>query len=132
MVSNSKATITKFSDWTKRESNARKIEKDLNIATSLVLIKAERVKFQMWRYRQNINWETLLMLFEESQQLEAQRKERQGQGQSTRNVIRKLRRVSKNADKVLNHYRELRRQMNPLGDGPSYRVDDPSVADFLN
>lgn len=131
MVANSKATITKFSDWTKRESDARKIEKDLNIATSLVLMKAERVKFQMWRYRQDLNWETLLMLYEESQRLDAQRKERQGQGQATRNVVRKLHKVQKQMNKVLNRYRELRRQMNPLGPGPSYRVDDPSVADFL-
>lgn len=132
MVSNSKATVTKFSDWTKRESDARKIEKDLNIATSLVLMKAERVKFQMWRYRQDLNWETLMMLYEESQQLDAERKERQGQGQPTRNVRRKMIRIQKQMNKVLNRYRELRRQMNPLGPGPSYRVDDPSVADFLN
>ena len=132
MVANSKASVTKFSDWTKRESDARKIEKDLNIATSLVLIRAERVKFQMWRYRQDLNWETLLMLFGEFQILDAERKERQGQGQSTRNVVRKLGRVSKQADKVLNRYRQLRTMMNPLGDGPSYRVDDPRVAEFLN
>jgi len=128
---NSKATVTKFGDWTKRESDARKIEKNLNIATSLVLMKAERVKFQMWRYRQDLNWETLKMLFEESQSLDAERKGRQGQGRATRNVIRKLVRVQKQVDKVLNRYRELRRMMNPLGDGPSYRVDDPSAADFL-
>ncbi len=132
MVANSKAMVTQFSDWTKREADARKIEKDLNVATSLVLIKAERVKFQMWRYRQDLNWETLLMLFEESQRLEAQRKERQGQGQATRNVRRKLSKVQKQMSKVLNRYRELRRQMNPLGPGPSYRVDDPNAADFLN
>ncbi len=132
MVANSKATVTQFSDWTKREADARKIEKDLNVATSLVLIKAERVKFQMWRYRQDLNWETLLMLYEESQQLEAQRKERQGQGQATRNVVRKLLKVQKRMSKVLNRYRELRRQMNPLGPGPSYRVDDPNAADFLS
>ncbi len=128
---NSKATVSQFSDWIKREANARKIEKSLNIATSLVLIKAERVKFQMWRYRQDLNWETLKMLFEEFQSLDAKRKERQGQGKPTRNMIRKLNRVGKQVDKVLNRYRELRRQMNPLGPGPSYRVDDPSVADFL-
>ncbi len=131
IVANSKATVAKFSDWTKREANARKMEKDLDIATSLVLIKAERVKFQMWRYRQDLNWETLKMLFEDSSSLEAERKGRQGQGQATRNVVRKLIRVQKQVNKVLNRYRELRRMMNPLGDGPSYRVDDPSAADFL-
>lgn len=131
IVANSKATVTQFSDWTKREADARKMEKDLNIATSLVLMKAERVKFQMWRYRQDLNWDTLKMLFEERQSLQSELDEMQGQNKSTRNVVRKLTRIQKQMNKVLTRYRELRRMMNPLGDGPSYRVDDPRAADFL-
>lgn len=131
MAAQSKIKISHFNDWKGLEASTGRIEKSLGIATSLILQRGERTMFQMWRFRQDLNWKTLKWLFEEDTRFRSDFETRRANGKPVQGVARKLVKIRKQIETVRIKYRDLRQRMNPLGDGPSYRVDDPDAADFL-
>ncbi len=132
MSAHRKAQITNFRDWKSLDSKVTRLEKDLQVASSLMLGRAERTKFLMWRFRQDRNWETIKMLSEQADELRTEIDTRRANNKPVRNLLRKLNKFKKNFDTVQIKYKTLRREMNPIGDGPGYRVDDPAASAFLN
>jgi len=132
MDAHGKTKIAKFSDWSSLESKASRMEKDLQIATSLILWPGEKTKFQMWRFRQKRNWDGLKMLFDTFNELVTELETRRANNRPTASIVRKINRIRKQIDTILIKYRALRQMMNPLGDGPGYRLDDPDAEDFMD